>query len=97
MAHQIWGESPNAVRNDKIVNMRMNGMSCREIGEEVGISTGRVHQIWKKFQKKKDTILITEPTAPETVIEEPVVEEKEPQKFNISKYFDIFYRTITGR
>lgn len=95
MAHQIWGESPNAERNDKIVQMRMKGMTCREIGDEVGISTGRVHQIWKKFQNKKDKILITEPT--ETVIEEPVVEEKEPQKFNISKYFDMFYRTITGR
>ena len=93
--HHIWGDSPNSERNTKIVQMRMKGMSCREIGKEVGISTGRVHQIWKKWQKKKDTILITEPT--ETVIEEPVVAEKEPQKFNISKYFDMFYRTITGR
>ena len=63
-------------------------MTCREIGEEVGISTGRVHQIWKKFQKKKDTILITEPN--ETVIEEPVVEEEKPSKIlflDISIFF----------
>ena len=93
--HHIWGDSPNAERNTKIVQMRMKGMSCREIGEEVGISTGRVHQIWKKWQKKKDTILITEPT--ETVIEEPVVEEEKPSKSIISRYFDIFYRSITGR
>ena len=73
----------------------MKGMSCREIGKEVGISTGRVHQIWKKWQKKKDTILITEPT--ETVIEEPIVEEEKPSKSIISRYFDIFYRSITGR
>tara|TARA_R100000353_G_scaffold104489_1_gene75499 strand:- start:1566 stop:1853 length:288 start_codon:yes stop_codon:yes gene_type:complete len=95
MAHQIWGESPNAERNDKIVQMRMKGMTCREIGDEVGISTGRVHQIWKKFQNKKDKILITEPT--ETVIEEPVVEEEKPSQNIISRYFDIFYRSITGR
>jgi len=95
MAHQIWGESPNAERNDKIVQMRMKGMTCREIGNEVGISTGRVHQIWKKFQNKKDKILITEPT--ETVIEEPVVEEEKPSQNIISRYFDIFYRSITGR
>jgi len=100
MAHQIWGESPNAVRNDKIIQMRMKGMSCREIGEEIGISTGRVHQIWKKFQVKKDNVLITGRVDPDfeiEKIEEPVVEEKEPEKFNISKYFDMFYRTITGR
>ena len=97
MAHQIWGESPNAERNDKIVQMRMKGMTCREIGDEVGISTGRVHQIWKKFQNKKDKILITEPTVPETVIEEPVFEEEKPSKNIISRYFDIFYRSITGR
>ena len=100
MAHQIWGESPNAERNDKIVQMRMKGMTCREIGDEVGISTGRVHQIWKKFQNKKDNVLITgrvDPDFETQEIEEPVVEEKEPQKFNISKYFDMFYRTITGR
>tara|TARA_R100000278_G_scaffold117965_1_gene98201 strand:+ start:819 stop:1106 length:288 start_codon:yes stop_codon:yes gene_type:complete len=95
MAHQIWGESPNAERNDKIVQMRMKGMTCREIGDEIGISTGRVHQIWKKFQNKKDKILITEPT--ETVIEEPVVEEEKPSQNIISRYFDIFYRSITGR
>ena len=93
--HHIWGDSPNAERNTKIVQMRMKGMTCREIGEEVGISTGRVHQIWKKWQKKKDTILITEPN--ETVIEEPVVEEEKPSKNIISRYFDIFYRSITGR
>ena len=95
MAHHIWGESPNAERNDRIVQMRGTGMTCREIGEEVGISTGRVHQIWKKFQKKKHHVLITEPT--ETVIEEPVVEEEKPSKSIISRYFDIFYRSITGR
>lgn len=100
MAHQIWGESPNAVRNDKIVNMRMNGMSCREIGEEVGISTGRVHQIWKKFQKKKDNVLITGRVDPDFEIEEiekRFVEEEKPSKSIISRYFDIFYRSITGR
>ena len=98
--HQIWGDSPNAERNTKIVQMRMKGMSCREIGEEVGISTGRVHQIWKKWQKKKDNFLIEgkfDPDSETQEIEEPVVEEKEPQKFNISKYFDMFYRIITGR
>jgi len=75
-------------------------MSCREIGEEIGISTGRVHQIWKKFQVKKDNVLITGRVDPDfeiEEIEEPVVEKKEPEKFNISKYFDMFYRTITGR
>lgn len=105
MAHHIWGDSPNAERNTKIVQMRMKGMSCREIGEEVGISTGRVHQIWKKWQKKKDNFLTEGKFDPdsetreieEPVIEEPVVEEEKPSKNIISRYFDIFYRSITGR
>ena len=46
-AQQMYANALSA-RKEKILSLRRNGFTWQEIGDKLGISRQRAHQIWKK-------------------------------------------------